>query len=457
MFRIRRFALLSALLIICASAAWSAGARLAVSPEDALPGVTLKVTFEVPGGLDKNAWIGIIPAAVPHGDEAVNDQHDVAYQYLAGATHGTFSFEAPMQPGAWDARLNENDSGGRELASASFTVRAPDVSGVQLSVDETSYLPGDSIVVSFSGTGELPQQAWIGLIPSSVPHGDEAVNDQHDVQYEYLQQRAAGTVTFEAPAPGRWDVRLNENDTGGREIASTSFEVRAADVSGAALTLARQSFIPGEPIEIGFTASAELPAKAWIGVVPAAVPHGKEEVNDQHDVDYAYLEKRTSGTLTLHAPVDAGTYDVRLNENDSGGRELAASTTFTVSAQVSAADLERQLAERGRVSLYGVRFATNSAELDPMATATLDQVVALFKNQAGLKLRIEGHTDNTGDAQANLDLSRRRAEAVKSYLVGRGIPDMRLTTAGFGASQPVASNDRPEGRALNRRVELVRQ
>jgi outer membrane protein OmpA-like peptidoglycan-associated protein len=77
---------------------------------------------------------------------------------------------------------------------------------------------------------------------------------------------------------------------------------------------------------------------------------------------------------------------------------------------------------------------------------------------AGANFLIEGHTDSTGDAAHNMDLARRRAEAVKSVLVSQfGIDAARLTTAGLGASKPVASNNTPQGRADNRRVEFVRQ
>jgi outer membrane protein OmpA-like peptidoglycan-associated protein len=77
---------------------------------------------------------------------------------------------------------------------------------------------------------------------------------------------------------------------------------------------------------------------------------------------------------------------------------------------------------------------------------------------AGSNFLIEGHTDSTGDAAHNMDLSKRRAEAVKSVLVSQfGIDGARLTTTGLGATKPVASNDTPQGRAENRRVEFIRQ
>lgn len=82
----------------------------------------------------------------------------------------------------------------------------------------------------------------------------------------------------------------------------------------------------------------------------------------------------------------------------------------------------------------------------------------MLKAHPDLKLLIEGHTDNTGSAEINQSLSEKRAEAVKAYLVSTfGIDASRLEAKGFGASKPVASNDTPEGRQQNRRVELVRR
>jgi hypothetical protein len=85
----------------------------------------IKVTFNAQAGLDKMAWIGIIPSNIEHGKEAINDQHDVAYQYLDGKTSGTLTFKAPAEPGKFDFRLNESDSkpNAAELASISFTVK----------------------------------------------------------------------------------------------------------------------------------------------------------------------------------------------------------------------------------------------------------------------------------------------------------------------------------------------
>jgi outer membrane protein OmpA-like peptidoglycan-associated protein len=107
--------------------------------------------------------------------------------------------------------------------------------------------------------------------------------------------------------------------------------------------------------------------------------------------------------------------------------------------------------------VYGIYFKFARADIRPVSEPVLKEIAAVLKNNPDWKLSIVGHTDNVGGDSSNLDLSRRRSQSVKAALVERyGIAASRLTTGGFGASQPQAKNDTPEGRARNRRVELTR-
>jgi outer membrane protein OmpA-like peptidoglycan-associated protein len=109
-----------------------------------------------------------------------------------------------------------------------------------------------------------------------------------------------------------------------------------------------------------------------------------------------------------------------------------------------------------KIVTHGITFDIDKADIKPQSMGTLNMIIRIMKNNPVLKFEIEGHTDNTGDAKHNLDLSQQRAESVKSELVSLGIDGSRLTTKGFGDTKPIDSNDTPEGRANNRRVEFVK-
>jgi OmpA-OmpF porin, OOP family len=115
------------------------------------------------------------------------------------------------------------------------------------------------------------------------------------------------------------------------------------------------------------------------------------------------------------------------------------------------------LAADGRVVTRGILFDTGSDRIRPESTPTLKEIGEMLGQHADLRLRIEGHTDSVGAADANQALSERRAQSVMRYLVEHHrVEQARLEAAGLGESRPVDSNDTPEGRQNNRRVELVR-
>ncbi|MCA2977287.1 MAG: OmpA family protein [Myxococcaceae bacterium] len=125
--------------------------------------------------------------------------------------------------------------------------------------------------------------------------------------------------------------------------------------------------------------------------------------------------------------------------------------------EMSASEMLSALEKDGFLSLYGVLFDTGKDTLKPESEALLGEILSLLTTNAALKLSVEGHTDNVGHPKANQALSQKRADRVRAWLVGKGVDGKRLATKGWGDARPVADNRTDEGKAKNRRVELVKR
>ncbi len=202
-----------------------------------------------------------------------------------------------------------------------------------------------------------------------------------------------------------------------------------------------------------------------------------------------------AGTLTLTACVDPGAYPDDPNARQRNGAVIGGLIGAVAGASVSdgddklkgaiiggalgagtgaliGADLDRQAAElRGSLNSnisvtntgeylivnmpQDLLFATDSASVRPDLRADLNTVASSLLRYPNSRIEVIGHTDNTGSAAYNQDLSQRRAVAVASVLRESGVPGSRVAAYGRGEDQPIASNLTPEGRAQNRRVEII--
>ncbi len=131
-------------------------------------------------------------------------------------------------------------------------------------------------------------------------------------------------------------------------------------------------------------------------------------------------------------------------------------TEKAMQQEVTADSMADEINKNGHIAVYGIHFDTGKATIQPDSTNILEQIMQLLQQNADLKLRVEGHTDSQGNAAANQALSEKRAQAVVAWLTGKGIGASRLAAKGFGATKPVADNGTEDGRAKNRRVELVK-
>jgi len=146
----------------------------------------------------------------------------------------------------------------------------------------------------------------------------------------------------------------------------------------------------------------------------------------------------------LQASEGEGSYWLTITEREEMKQDIAAS------------EIADKLAKDGFVALY-VNFDTGKATIKPDSAKTLDDAADALKIATGMRIEIGGHTDNVGTPESNMKLSQDRAQAVMAALVQRGIDASRITAKGYGQTVPIADNRTEEGRAKNRRVEMVKK
>ena len=165
------------------------------------------------------------------------------------------------------------------------------------------------------------------------------------------------------------------------------------------------------------------------------VIEGKIEKNG--GVTYVHVEAYNDGRI----------YDVVVVETGTMKQDVIA----------DAAALSASIAATGKAAVYGIYFDTGKSFVKPESNPSLEEITKLLKQNGTLTLYVVGHTDNVGSLESNLKLSADRADAVVKALSGKGIAASRLKPAGVGPYCPVASNRTEDGKAMNRRVELVEQ
>lgn len=171
----------------------------------------------------------------------------------------------------------------------------------------------------------------------------------------------------------------------------------------------------------------------------------------------AQILLQTGGETTARFEKDGQSIWVYIySQSNSIEMRVVEEKALALSIQPPTADaMQSTLDKAGHIALY-INFDFNKATLRPDAAPVIAQIVALLKKNAGLKVSLEGHTDSIGGHDYNVKLSKDRAAAVVAAIVKGGIDAKRLTSNGFGPDKPVADNNTPEGRAKNRRVELVK-
>ncbi|GAB3257650.1 hypothetical protein GCM10027347_20300 [Larkinella harenae] len=174
------------------------------------------------------------------------------------------------------------------------------------------------------------------------------------------------------------------------------------------------------------------------------------------DGSIGYTEE-TIKTYVIHRPKDGDVYIQLTGNNASGKLNIIQLEGFKQTISILKSDeIKKELDDKGK-SILHINFDTDKATLKPEGKDAVTEIVKVLQGDNALKLAINGYTDTTGDNAHNLQLSKDRALAVLNAIVSAGIDKSRLSSNGFGSAEPIADNTTEDGKAQNRRVELVKK
>ncbi len=333
------------------------------------------------------------------------------------------------------AEADEPDAGdtGNELAPAAPEERPVDGPYVQATLVGPDFSL-DGVVPSVSLAGGLLQSAEIAFSP--FVRSTLTVDEQLD-EVDWLAAGPQAIVLLPMITDGSLLISDGRVEVSGRspstervdrlqaalaQVTGLPVEVGAMEITGLAPPDLLLTAASGRVVLSGRLPSEELRQAMVAGAVAA---YGEENVDDEISVDAGVFTSlwMYTGDQLLRAMSAFPEYELRVE-----------GTAFS-----------------GLIN-GGVTFETGSAEFSGNYAEVLDVGVAVLTRDQSLQLVIEGHTDSVGPDDVNLDLSQRRAEAVLNYFVENGISEARLTAVGKGETEPVVSNDTPEGQARNRRI-----
>lgn len=238
----------------------------------------------------------------------------------------------------------------------------------------------------------------------------------------------------------------------------------------------------GFPLKVGIASQGEgdpdfesAQTRAFIGAFGAGLAGGGVKATSVVMIDGKSREAVAGTQVRVRMQADGDYMKLYVNEHrvanvpsakfgrarqlviQSWGEDDSPSLVGNLTVAAGGRGLYDALLENGRVATQGIFFDTGSDRIRPESAPTLKQIGDMLKEHGDLKLLIEGHTDNVGNAASNLTLSDKRAAAVKVWLTGNfGVDASRLQTRGYGDTKPSAPNTTPEGKQQNRRVELVK-
>ncbi len=235
--------------------------------------------------------------------------------------------------------------------------------------------------------------------------------------------------------PGCWILRCTVQDYNIHKMPISNKVPRTQDVEGAFEKLDYGCPAGTSPIQLFRNAENALKGKGYQVVY----------TDNYFNARFTLTARQGPQWITFYA---AGTdYQIVAVKQKALDQQMQANTADGFAEQIN---------QTGRVSVYGINFDTGKATLRPDSEKVLAELLGLMQKQADWAFVVAGHTDNVGSDAINVPLSRQRADAVIAWLAAKGVDRARLVGAGFGSKRPLADNTSEDGRAKNRRVDLVK-
>lgn len=404
-------------------------------------------------------WLGNVVkgAAESVGEKAVNDGMNKAYEGAVNQADENKSENKETEPAGSGTASNGNNakmqtSGGSDPSEAGNDIVAAE--GIYGKYD---FIPGDKALFfdDFSDTdvGEFPRK-WTLKGPEGGGNTVEVV--------EYKGQRFLRSVPPSSKGEGLPSATLyvRYNSQGDMpEKFTVEFDAVLADTQGYhnqyILLMYDENSWPraGQPgtIYISGEKGQSQNTETTIDKLDGKVHHVAVSVNGTFVKAYVDNQRVVNDPDGMKRPITLIGISLFANH---GFSDTVMFTNFRMAE--GGKDIKSALDSEGKIVTHGILFDTGSDKIKPESLPTLKKILAILEASPDLKFSIEGHTDNQGTNEINQPLSEKRAKAVQSWLISKGISADRLLSKGWGDTKPLTANDTPEGRANNRRVEFIK-
>ncbi len=414
-----------------------------ISTKDIKSGQAFRVSVNDANKMGERAWLGIFKPNLNQKDPSGY----ISYVYLGDQKSDEIKMTAPVELGEYELRLYSADPGDF-VKAIKFNVTAvkPDQYEITILADKIN--PSQKFRVNVTSTYKMDSRSWLGIFDS----GKDTSNASGYDSYVYMAEPFNNNLTFTAPdKPGNYTLRFYSADPG-ELITEIPFRIGQPDLPGIAFTLNKKTYDPEEEVIVNYVGHENLAESAWIGLFKSE----KETKAYNKYFDYHYLKPKLKGQFTFKAPPTKGEYQAKMFYAETGP-ELLVPISFTVTSSLDNVSIKKSLNEKGKIILYGIYFDTNKSKIKEDSYPLIEEIAKMLNTDASIKIRIEGHTDSQGDDDYNQSLSEKRADAVVKVLtMDYSVKKTQLESSGYGETKPIDNNNTLEGRAKNRRVELIK-